>query len=465
MAENTDVAELLASGRPVVDTIAEYVWACRLLGYQHQDLTGHARQVHEWYDTETGLNLRAIDTERAAFTAAAAAVEPALHLHDSQFRVLSESWQGAGAQASRDFLQRHGAAAGQAVTALRAAATTLAQLGDDLRRAVERKVAATQHVEDRQAAQRGAWLAAARTVTTGLGDRSTASELIDQQVKPFVDNAIAGEWLAEMRAATTAVADAYDAAVTALRSGPVPVFDIPGDLGPAWSPSPRADADLPAPAGRSDAPTVPAGFTATPAGAPAWSPPPTWTAPPPASPAAMPASAVPPPAVPAEPMAPPPGLGQTLGAGLPGAGGGLSDMGSGLAGTGQQLADLFGGLIGSAAEGLPDGETLAEEPLDLAEDEPDEDGEQPDPKIDDEDEDQDDDEEGTGATEDEPAEESPEVPAQPDEDSETVEPPPVSPEPTGPPPPVAEPAAEPLAAPAGDTPCEIAADELPQVGP
>lgn len=467
MALNIDTADLLAPGRPAVDTLAEYVWACRMLGYHHQDLTGHARQVHEWYDTERGLNLRAIANECAALTAAAASVEPVLQLQDRQIRVLSDGWHGSGARASGDFLQRHAISAGHAVTGLRAAASTLAQLSDELRLAVERKVALTQQIEGRHGAQRGMWLAAARTVTTGLGDRSTASELIDQQVKPFVDNEIAGEWLTAMRAATTAVADAYDAALAALRSGPVPVFEIPGSLGPAWSPSvaPRdvaardvAVRDDAPPVGAASAPTVPAGFTAGPSSAPPWAPAPSWSAPPPTmSPAEVPAPAPPPAAAPVEPLTPP-GLGQTLGAGLPGAGGGLPDMGAGLAGTGQQLADLFGGLIGSAAEGLPDEDPLGDEPLDL-DDEVVEDSE--DPEIDEGEEEEEG--EDDAAADDEPVDEIEDAPVAP-EQAESAEPPPDPAEPVPTAPPLAEPAVEPLAAPEGETPCEIAADELPQVG-
>lgn len=466
MALNIDTTDLLAPGRPAVDTFAEFVWACRLLGYHHQDLTGHARQVHEWYDTEQGLNLRAIDNERAALTAAAASMEPALQLQDKQIRVLSDGWHGSGARASGDFLQRHSISAGHAVTALRAAASTLGQLSDELRSAVERKVTVTQQIEGRHGAQRGMWLAAARTVTTGLGDRSTASELIDQQVKPFVDNEIAGEWLAAMRAATTAVADAYDAALAALRSGPVPVFEIPGALGPAWSPAVAARGaavrdDAP-PVGATSAPTVPAGFTPGPSSAPSWAPAPSWSAPPPTMSPAEVSAPAPPPAAPVEPLTPP-GLGQTLGAGLPGAGGGLPDMGAGLAGTGQQLADLFGGLIGSAAEGLPDEDPLGDEPLGI-DDEVAEDSEGPEDSEDPIDEGEEEEEgEDHAAAEDEPVEEIEDAPVAPEQVG-SVEPPPAPPEPVPTTPPPAEPAAEPLAAPQGETPCEIAADELPQVG-
>ena len=73
MAETLDVAARLAEGRPAVDTIGDYVWACHLLGYQNPDLTLHAAQVRDWYSSEDGLDLRALDADRAALDAAAAA--------------------------------------------------------------------------------------------------------------------------------------------------------------------------------------------------------------------------------------------------------------------------------------------------------------------------------------------------------------------------------------------------------
>src|SRR4029077_18994211 len=72
-------------------------------------------------------------------------------------------------------------------------------------------------------------------VPTGAGDRATASELIDQQVKPFVDNDVRRGWLGAMRAAGAEVASAYAAAIDRVRAGPAAVFEVPGDLGPRWT--------------------------------------------------------------------------------------------------------------------------------------------------------------------------------------------------------------------------------------
>jgi septal ring-binding cell division protein DamX len=135
-------------------------------------------------------------------------------------------------------------------------------------------------------------------------------------------------------------------------------------------------------------------------------------------------------------------------------GGGMPSLGTGASGFGQQLADLIGGLVGSSgdapadAQGLdPPNETDRQgdnadqeaktEPADTADESaPDEEADAPDA-------------------------------AAPDETETEAKP---TPEPTAtpvPPPPdpaLPVPPAVPEALPTEQTPCEIAADELPQVG-
>ncbi len=305
-----------------------------------------------------------LDADCAALAGTADSAEHALRLQNDQLGALERAWQGQGASAARELLDRHRDAARQAAAAVRRAADTLGPLRDQLWRAIDTKVAVTERIEARCAAQRPAWLAAARAVRTGLGNRDAASELIDAQVKPFVDNDIGADWVPAMRSATAAVADAYAAALAALADGPAAVFEIPGDLGPSWTPHIGAAVRPDPPMG--SAATVAAGFVPAAAG-----PVPGVAGPAPAgssimsSPIPQMASAAPPlasptdpagPAVPAVPAAtnpaaadPAAGFGSPLGGGLPGAG--MSGMGSGVSGLGQQLADLFGGLIGSAGDG------------------------------------------------------------------------------------------------------------------
>ncbi|MGV9802062.1 hypothetical protein ACWDTP_28855 [Mycobacterium sp. NPDC003449] len=479
-----DVAARLDEGRPAVEAIAEYVRACELIGYQNPDLTGYPGQIRDWYGDEDGLDLRALDGDRVTLAGCAASAREALRLQDSQLGVLADAWQGDGADAAQRFLVRHGGAAERAVAALDASAYTVAELRDALWRAVDDRVGATLRIEGRAASRRDAWLAAAHTLRTGLGDRDAASELIDLQVKPFVHNDIGDEWVAAMGSATAAVAAAYDAAVAALHAGQVSVFDIPGELGPSWSPPTGARVAAPVPIGVGTAATVPAGWASpNPPAAPGRDVPvpPSWNPPAPSDPQAW-SAPVPPaapgqlaPMSPAEPPVPAPAALPGTGAGLSGAGGGLSGAGSGLSGLGQQLADLFGGLIGSAADGLPD--SLAEDTLPDAEklDEPEEFGEleadgddegtDEDDKNDDEAEEADEGDAGDEETDDAGPVEPAGEPVQADP-VEAAPPPPVAPTPPPGPAPVVEPPppAEPLAASPGETPCEIAADELPQVG-
>jgi hypothetical protein len=448
MAEKFDVTSRLAEGRPAVDNIQTYVWACHVLGYTNPDLTLHASQVRDWYGSEDGLDLRALDADCAALEAAVAATEDALTRQDDQLGALSAAWQGRSAELSRGFLHRHGEASATAAATVRTAADALATLRDNLWHTVDGKVAAAIAADDGAPDE---WLAAAHTVTTGAGDRAEASERVDQEVKPFVDNEIRADWLTAMRSAMAAVTELYDAATAELTAEPDALFDVPGELGPSWTPPPRDD----------EAATVPAAASsgAQPVVAPSWGTPPAPT-PAPAPPAATPAPAPPPvppvdagssaPAMAAPPSAP------SLG--------GLPDVGGGLSGLGQQLADAFAGLLGSADDALADTPEIDDPELD-------EDAEDVEDEVDDE-EDEDDDEsvDAAAESEDAPAAEEPvEPPAvepvcEPAETPAPVEPPaPAEPAPTPAPVPPPDVAPPPESA-AAETPCEIAADELPQVG-
>ena len=450
MAEKLDVASRLAEGRAAVDNIQTYVLACHVLGYANPDLTLHASQVSDWYGSEDGLDLRALDADCGALEAAVAATEDALTRQDDQLGALSAAWQGRSADVSREFLRRHGEASSAAAAAVRSTADALAALRDNLWHTVDEKVAAAIAAEGRAPDE---WLAAAQTVTTGAGDRAAASERIDQEVKPFVDNDIRTGWLTAMRSAIGAVTDSYDAATAELTAEPDAVFEVPGDLGPSWTPPPRDD----------EAATVPAAASvvSTPVAAPpSWSAPPSWGAPAPAMPAAVPSE----PSMPS-PLPPPPAPPIDAGSSAPAMAappsapslGGLPDVGGGLSGLGQQLADAFGSLLGSADDAAVDSPDV-DEPADKVDD------------LDDTvDDDPEDDEEPVEPAAEEPAEEAVVEPAdtcEPAAPPAPVDPPlPEEPAPTPvPAPPPPEPAPPPSAEAAAATPCEIAADELPQVG-
>lgn len=491
MVEKYDVPSRLAEGRPAVENVQHYVWACHVLGYQHPDLTLHVAQIRDWYASEDGMDLAALHTDCLALDAAVGLTQDALAVQDRQLAALAGVWQGDGAEASEGFLRRHGDASRAAAAAIRTAAETFGALRENLWRAVDAKVENVVSVDSSAPGPRADWLAAAAAVTTGTGDRVAAAELVDQAVTPFVDNSVRTEWLAAMRTAMSAVADAYQRAAAEIAAEPRPVFEVPGGLGPTWSPPPARACDedthrteqtvapaLPGLLGGTAAPaaTAPAAWSAFPAG-----PPPIPTAP------VAPAESVVPPVPPAAPLMPAmPSLG--------GMGSGMPAMGSGLSGLGQQLADTLGGLLGGGAEGLSEPPDLdppnvedppdLEHPPDLAE--PDDQSEDDDlPSEDDDlpaDADQSEADERAGdelAGDEAAADEAPVEDSALAESSEPVEPQPcdapndpgetvAAPAPTTAPPsaeplpPMDPPPADPVAA--EQTPCAIAADELPQVG-
>lgn len=499
VAESYDTAARLAQGLPGVSDIERYVAACHALGYQHPDLTAHAAQVRQWYTGEDGMNLVALEADCAALRTASAVIDQALARQDAQRVTLAAAWQGAGGQATQDFLTRHGASAAATAAAVRSAAHNLADLRDRLWQAVDGKVATALTIDGGAQARRGDWLAAAHSVTTGAGDRAVASELVDQEVKPFVDNVIGQQWLSAMREAVEAIEAAYDAATAELASRSGVAFEVPGELGPTWtsasdtgSPGAPSSSGVPAIGGVA----VPPSATAAPPGGMAVYPAALAPAPaPPVSAAAPPAA---PPTVPATLPPTDPAGGAGMAAPIPPSlgGGGLPDIGSGLSSFGQQLGDLFGGLLGAGDLGSPelaDSDALedidevedidaleeADEELEKGSGGLDEDTEQGDSELDDEPVNVEGDEgeqEPVDAAAETCAPETP--PADPvgaplDQPAPTQPPAPpvVPPEPPAiPPEPLAAPAEplaappQPLAEPTSGTPCEIAADELPQVG-
>ncbi|WP_374022798.1 hypothetical protein [Mycobacterium sp. HNNTM2301] len=457
MAQRLDVAGRLAEGLPAVDHTQIYVRACHALGYQHPDLTVRPAQIRDWYDTEDGLDLHALDRDCAELRAAGEAVAEALRIQRAQVAELAAAWTGPAGDAAVRFVERHCDAAGAVATELRAAAQRCESLRDNLWYLVDSKVATAIAVDDRAQAQRSAWLAAAATVTAGAGDRRAAEEVVREQVTPYVDNEVHDDWLTAMRATRDGIDTAYDMVTDRMAAAPVARFEAPGDLGPGYQPL------------RSAPPAAPPVAVAPAAAAPS----------PPPEPAPTATTLAPTPI----PAVPQPDWGAALGdaAGMPagdlggGFGGGLgSGGGAGLLGLASRIVDAVGGLIGSAgdgsgSDGFGEGDAYDEDPF----------------KPDDEDPFKPDDEDPFKP--DEPAKEEAVADteqATPDEAARQVDapvpggpPPPNAPEPVdaepehpppppidGPPPAAAPAAGEPPPSTDGKTPCEIAADQLPQAG-
>ena len=456
MADRLDVTTRLAEGQPAVDHLQTYVRACEAVGYQQPDLTAHASQVGDWYETEMGLDLRVLDGDITELRAAVTAIDEALWMQRTQVTELAAAWRGAGAESAARFLQRHCDVAEEVSGHIRAAAEHCAVLRDDVWQAVDGKVATTVTIDERSAAQRSTWLAAARAVTTG--DRSASEVIVQRQVMPFVDNDIRNDWLAAMSSANASIAASYDTTIHALASVRDVRFDIPGDLGPSRQPEERT---IPAMAPSLPLPPGPLPASALPPGLLPPGPLPTVPAAA-AAPGPRPDTAQPLPTD--EPEEIPSALTDPLGdaAGLSAGTGGLGGLGGmtgGIGGIVSSIVDSIGSLLGSLAGGAGNGPGIEDDPLGLDDDDDDND-----PVLDGNDKaDEAEDTAEPAAVDHTPVPEAA-VAEKPPATTEAVAEPVAQPVDTAP---EATPAADPPAAaapPDGSTPCEIAEDQLPQAG-
>lgn len=433
MADRLDVAGRLAEGRSAVEHTQTYVRASQVVGYRHPELTAHPTQIHDWYDSEDGLDLHALDADCARLRAADAMLTEALREQRAQVTALATAWTGPGADAAVAFMQRHCDTAGALITEIRAAAQRCESLRDNLWQLVDAKVATAVAIDDRTLAQRRAWLAAAAAVT---GGESAAQQVITQQVVPYVDTVIGKDWVAAMRSTRAAVTACFDLVTDRLATAMPAHFEVPGDFGPSSSPPSRPQRPVAHSAQPATVLTAPA--SVEPARGPGY-----------AAPASAPTqSASPPNPIPAQPDSIPPlGVG---GAGL-GSGGGLGgDAGLGrLGGLASRIIQEMGGLLG---------------------------GEPPDPehRFDDEEDHSGSDADHKHTKDKTDAPEAPE-PGKQTLGEATANPPvgepapmaqPSQPLPTAEPAPAYSPpnAPPPKAPTSGSTPCEIAANELPQAG-
>ncbi|OBA61776.1 hypothetical protein A5647_11205 [Mycobacterium sp. 1100029.7] len=456
MADRLDVAGRLADGRAAVEHTQAYLRACAALGYQHPDLTSRPSQIRDWFDSEDGLNLFVLDGDCAQLRAAGAAAAEGLRIQQAQVGALTAAWTGAGSEAAVAFLQHHCDVAAMVATEMRAAAQRCESLRDNLWYLLDSKVETVIAIDDRSQAQRSSWLAAAAVVSAGAGERSTAEEVVRSQIMPFVDNDIRNDWVNAMRSSQVAFGTSYDMVNDRMAAAPAAHFECPGDLGPGFEPPSPSAPSAPFSPSAPGAPVVASVPAAT---APAAVVPDVASGPPPAPPAASP---------PAPALS---DLGPAMGdaAGMPMDSGGLGGFGGGSGGLGglaNRIVDALSGLLGSATDGL--GESADENPLGDDSDEdpfvPDDDSDE-DPFVPDDKPDAKPDAKADEVVK--PKEEE----AQPVAAGAPADAPPLPadespPAPAAMPPPEATPA--PAAAPEppndGSTPCEIAADQVPQAG-
>lgn len=431
-----DVAGRLAEGVVALNNTEIFVSACAVRGYHHADLTLHSNQLRDWYGTEEGLDLQVLDADCVSLRAAAFSAAEAVRTLPAG----TLDWSGDGGSAAADFLDRHGAQAQRVAIAVDAAAKSVERLRDELWRLVDGKVDATMSLDERASVRRSEWLAAAHTVIAAGSSVEEAAAVVDSEIRPFVEAVVAGEWLPAMRQAGRAVAAAYRAAVDGVASRPTARFDIPGALMPLGPPAVAASAFPSVPtAQRASSPA----FDLPPVGVPAMTPSVAEPVPNP-----MDSVAATPP-VPVTPQLP---------AEAPAWSGG--DPLSAVGGLPGRFADALGGLLGGSSGGAPalsePGSFEAPEIPDFEPDPPaEEEVASEEPAEDTESEGGEGEAAGEEPPVEDPATDDPDGAAQELTTAESVEDPQEAvaavPEP--------EPAVDPSA-----TPCEIAADELPQVG-
>jgi len=444
MAGAPDTAARLTEGLAAVDDLQIYVSACGRRGYNHPDLTARPDQVRRWYGAHDGMDARLLDADAATLRETARDGAAAVDTLRGAISDASAAWTGAGGTAGLDFLRRHCHNLDLLMQNLHTATGVYDTLRDELWAIIDRHVTGTAAIDART--QPTSWRAASHAVLGGAAVPEEMAAIVDDQITPFVDGVVATEWLGLMRRSADDVTTAYRRAIEAISACPAVHFELPGALDFGRQPA----------------------VTARPA--PGYPPPRAQPLPPVAAPsAALPVSA-PPAAAPALPTVPAavadPGMG-ALGS-MPG----MPPIPSGptlpsFDGTGGSS-----GLGGSGHPGgLPDAPDLPEPDLPELGGEPDEpDLDEPAPE----------DEPGELTESDEPdpdpdpdPEPEPDPDPDPEPDSEdeadSEEPHPDGPEPApaefppAPPPPDCAPPEVAAPAPSG-SPCEIAADELPQAG-
>ncbi|WP_077077500.1 hypothetical protein [Mycobacterium numidiamassiliense] len=240
MADRLDATQRLAEASVAVEHTQTYVRACQALGYANPELTSRPSQIREWFGSEDGLDLLALDRDCAELRAAGDAIAEGLRIQRAQATQLAAAWTGPGGEAADRFLQRHCDAANMVATEVRAAAQRCESLRDNLWYLLDAKVATTIAIDDRTQAKRAVWLAAAAEATSGTAPGSTAEQIVGQQVMPYVDNDIRNDWLAVMRSSQANFATSYDMVIDRMAAVPAVHFESPGDLGPGLPPLPAS---------------------------------------------------------------------------------------------------------------------------------------------------------------------------------------------------------------------------------
>lgn len=206
----------------VADNFAVYAAACLAVGRGGIAVD----RIRELASREDGLSLSALDADAAALGAVAAEAEEALSAERRAAGVLAAAWRGRSGSAATDLVEGQCATAASVLAALREAAEVLERLRGRLARQLEAREEAGVRIADRRAGEHPRWLAWSRAVLDGTADEATAAA-VAAQVGPYVETDIAGDWVSAMTAITESVAAAYREALRVLGERPAARFAIP----------------------------------------------------------------------------------------------------------------------------------------------------------------------------------------------------------------------------------------------
>ena len=218
-----------------VDDFARYAAACQAVGRGGIS----AERVHELASGEDGIGLAALQADVAALTSAAADAQAALSAQRTAVGLLAGAWQGRSASAATDLLDRHCATAAGTAAALAEAADVLERLRERLARLLAERQEAGVRIADRRSAERRWWLACSDAVLAGTADGAAHTE-VSTRIAQFVDADIAGDWAASVTAVTDAVGAAYRDAATVLAARTKAGFEVPSGAVRSPAPAPMA---------------------------------------------------------------------------------------------------------------------------------------------------------------------------------------------------------------------------------
>ncbi|MUM18158.1 hypothetical protein FZI91_03360 [Mycobacterium sp. CBMA271] len=232
MANNYDIESLRSEGMQALANSQEYTLAA-VQGHGAA-ITGEIAgpgKLFDVYDMDAGLNLHTLGGDLELFKTAAATMTSAVERQRGQLKELMGFWEGDGSQAANDFLTNHNATAAAVSNEFTQVSKGLDGLRETLYKLAGLKTEATTNVDDLVTPDRQHFDAAVATYKYGTGDKPEADETNEYKIGPHVKNNIEGQWLPAMQNAKDKFGQAYDALINGLKEDLPPGFKLPNDSG------------------------------------------------------------------------------------------------------------------------------------------------------------------------------------------------------------------------------------------